>query len=348
MGPGPVPKRAIFLIFACALASAWVHGCSAPQSADRGVSVDADGVADPVPPVPPGGTQGTDAGAPAGREPTIVCGNGRLDPGEDCDLGALNQPNAYGEGLCSTTCRKAGACGDGVRNGPEECDDGSKNVESDGTYGLPGQCNHLCRKITQYCGDAMLTEPEKCDLGPDNSDMAYGPNLCTKSCLPAPFCGDARPDGREECDDGPANLLTDKTWTLQGVGCNQGCKKIVHRCGDGKMDAPDEQCDAGMMNTNSDATYGTQAGCNRVCKKIGFCGDGFRDPLENCDQGTNNTKDDTAWALKMGGCNRRCQVANLFCGDGHVFPEKEQCDLGPGRNTGGPGGCDARCRLVPP
>jgi cysteine-rich repeat protein len=47
------------------------------------------------------------------------CGNGRIDPGEECDAGQAN-----GEGYCDPSCRTR--CGDGAVEWPEECDDGSR------------------------------------------------------------------------------------------------------------------------------------------------------------------------------------------------------------------------------
>jgi hypothetical protein len=313
-------------------------GCSAPQSVDRAYTEDGGG-----PIAVPEVDGGTSVRAPA---PPTSCGNGYLDPGEQCDLGPLNRVDAYGSGQCFSNCTTAPSCGDGAKNGPEECDDGPLNAETDGRYGTEGQCNTLCKKITLFCGDQQVTPPELCDRGLENDDGVYGPDLCTKSCLPAPYCGDAKPDMREECDEGPLNTLSDKTWSLQGGGCNMLCRKIVHRCGDGMMDAPDEQCDAGMMNTTSDMVYGTGPACNRVCKKVSYCGDGFRDAVEHCDMGTRNTNNDKVWGIMPGGCNRACNIIYRYCGDGYLEVGDEQCDLGPGRNTGGPGGCDARCRLV--
>ena len=281
--------------------------------------------------------------------PSPSCGDGQTDPGEDCDLGRLNEPEPYGAGRCSTVCKLAASCGDGTRNGPEECDDGPRNLESAGPYGLEGQCNVLCRRVSQFCGDGELTAPETCDRGPENSSEAYGTGQCTQSCAPAPFCGDGLPSLREECDLGPANTLDSKIWSLGGGGCNQVCRSIVKRCGDGLTDAPDEDCDAGSMNTTSDSTYGAGAACNRRCKRVAFCGDGTKDAREHCDLGARNTGDDKLWGFTAGGCNRICFIITRFCGDGFVegAPD-EQCDLGPGRNTGAPGGCDARCRIVPP
>ena len=47
-----------------------------------------------------------------------VCGNGQLDPGEECDDGNKNNGDA-----CSSTCRLP-VCGNGLVEGSEPCDDG--------------------------------------------------------------------------------------------------------------------------------------------------------------------------------------------------------------------------------
>ena len=73
-----------------------------------------------------------DTGNPGTLGPPIVdmgafefvnlCGNGVMDPGEECDNGGDNsdtEPDA-----CRTNCRQA-SCGDGVLDTGEECDDGN-------------------------------------------------------------------------------------------------------------------------------------------------------------------------------------------------------------------------------
>jgi cysteine-rich repeat protein len=54
------------------------------------------------------------------------CGNGMLDPGEDCDDG-----NASDDDDCSTLCYLI--CGDGVKGANEACDTGI-------AAGQPGAC----------------------------------------------------------------------------------------------------------------------------------------------------------------------------------------------------------------
>ena len=59
-----------------------------------------------------------------------VCGNGKVEPGEDCDDGNTND----GDG-CSHRCllegvSKADGCGDGVVEGDEQCDLGNSNSDS--------------------------------------------------------------------------------------------------------------------------------------------------------------------------------------------------------------------------
>jgi cysteine-rich repeat protein len=80
----------------------------------------------------------TSAGTTTGVEPTTgepdtttggpgaVCGDGVLDAGEDCDVGADNSD----VGACTSKCKDA-VCGDGlVKEGAEACDDGNQ-VEDD-------------------------------------------------------------------------------------------------------------------------------------------------------------------------------------------------------------------------
>src|SRR5262249_8627972 len=58
----------------------------------------------------------------------IACGNGYVDPGEECD----DHNNVAGDG-CSADCKSSELCGNGVRDGIafEECDDGNL-VDGDG------------------------------------------------------------------------------------------------------------------------------------------------------------------------------------------------------------------------
>ncbi|PCC73515.1 Myxococcus cysteine-rich repeat-containing protein [Nannocystis exedens] len=66
-----------------------------------------------------------------------ACGDGVIDPGEECDLGLANAD----DGACTSACLLA-ACGDGlIRVGVEQCDDGG-NSSSDG-------CSDTC--MTEAC-----------------------------------------------------------------------------------------------------------------------------------------------------------------------------------------------------
>jgi cysteine-rich repeat protein len=113
-------------------------------------------------------------------EVASTCGNGVVEPGEECDDGSdpnrlpHNDDNAYGG--CTTRCSYGGFCGDGIINGTETCDDGSGNRD---LYGEPG-CSFLCTQAA-YCGDGIVqvSEGEECDLGLANGN---GSNLCDRRC----------------------------------------------------------------------------------------------------------------------------------------------------------------------
>jgi len=123
------------------------------------------------------------------------CGDGFIDPGEECDDGDGNSD----DGACTSDC-KAAKCGDGlIQEDVEECDLGLDNSDA-------GACTQSC--TLARCGDGKVQEGvEVCDLGdvlgendPINDDDVYGG--CTTSCEKGPHCGDEEVQAEEECDDG--------------------------------------------------------------------------------------------------------------------------------------------------
>ncbi len=82
--------------------------------------------------------------------PCWVCGNGRGDPGEDCDHGASNgQPGD----TCDATCHVTG-CGDGVIEGSEACDDGNTTANDGCTS---------CGQNHPYFGSANSEAYDECE-----------------------------------------------------------------------------------------------------------------------------------------------------------------------------------------
>jgi choice-of-anchor A domain-containing protein len=85
--------------------------------------------------------------------PCPGCGDGLVDPGEQCDDGN----DADNDG-CSSTCEtEAHYCGDGHRGYGESCDDGN-SVDGDG-------CSSTCETEPTECGDGRTDATEACDDG---------------------------------------------------------------------------------------------------------------------------------------------------------------------------------------
>ncbi len=99
-----------------------------------------------------GGGSSTDAPqTTGGGQPG--CGDGVLDPGEECDDGAANNDEA----ACTSACTAA-RCGDGLLQvGVEICDHGDDN----GGYGA---CRGDCAGLGPRCGDGVIQgEHEDCE-----------------------------------------------------------------------------------------------------------------------------------------------------------------------------------------
>jgi hypothetical protein len=89
--------------------------------------------------------------------PFANCGNGMVEPPEDCDLGALNNDN----GACLTVCVQA-RCGDGfVWSGVEQCDTFNNNGQTCRTQGFDGGtllCT-ACQFNYSECGPILTPTP---------------------------------------------------------------------------------------------------------------------------------------------------------------------------------------------
>jgi cysteine-rich repeat protein len=181
---------------------------------------------------------------------TAVCGNGIVEPGEECDDG--NTADCDG---CSNACTIVEGCGDGVVCGTEQCDDGNTTscdgcsspctIETgllcgDGITNaacgeecdppVPGRCDAQCHRIP-YCGDGIVDPGEQCDDG-NTVDC----DACSNACTVPTGCGDGIVCGTEECDDGD---------TTSCDGCSATCMvEAPVRCGDGIVSTDcGEQCD---------------------------------------------------------------------------------------------------------
>jgi cysteine-rich repeat protein len=245
------------------------------------------------------------------------CGNGWVDPGEECDDGNT-LPGDGCDSICRVECdwspcpgppyTRPVVCGDGVVGSGEECDDGNTN-RGDG-------CSDVCkvelgfhcivpgRRCTPICGDGLVVGTETCDDGNQANGDGCSEFCLTEPCwtcnggvcqprppvvdggncmgLPVPpyaYCGNDKLDGAEECDEGPAN--SDSNYP----GCSTHCRYL--RCGDGFVNGP-EECDQGFAKNT--AVYGDPDGCTANCTRPHYCGDGYVDAEygETCDNGALN------------------------------------------------------------
>ncbi len=100
--------------------------------------------------------------------PAGVCGDGVVDPGEECDDANQNDNDA-----CTTQCKR-NTCGDGfLRSGVEECDYGDPSIGGRNGRACRSEygsscvsCSTSCRvegRSGAYCGDGIRNGSEICD-----------------------------------------------------------------------------------------------------------------------------------------------------------------------------------------
>lgn len=272
-----------------------------------------------------------------------ICGDGRVDPGEECDEGERNSDLA--PDACRTDCRRA-HCGDGVIDpGQGEACDGQSLA------------NATCESIGQGFTGGTLA----CD------------SLCQLDTSGCSTCGNGLRETDEACDGlelGGATCAS-LTGLQQGiVGCDESCEhdtSACYTCGDGIIQTGPEDCEgadlAGQTCEGLGYTYGALS-CGSDCRFSviechGQCGNGLAQPDEECD--TADFKGHTCQTLGFVGgqltCTGWCQrsvVQCHRCGNDSI-DAGEECD---GADTGGKTcesltggamtgtlGCSSSCRL---
>ncbi len=227
------------------------------------------------------------------------CGDGVLDPGEQCDGNELSMQDCaelgYYNQLSPLTCKAdctfeltacSGRCGDSlVQTGEEQCDDDDLNGQtcaSQGYYGGTLACGADCAfdfadcGSAGRCGDGLLQEQEQCDglllgdatcvsLGYHGGDLACKAD-CTfelSSCQSAGSCGDGTlQESFEECEGSDLNLNTCESLSYESgdLACTGTCQLDTSNCCGDQVKGPAEECDTDDLGGATCVTLGYNAG----------------------------------------------------------------------------------------
>ena len=243
------------------------------------------------------------AKAPA---PNPICGNGVREGNEQCDDGNTNNNDN-----CSNSCRNP-ICGNGVREGSEQCDIGTNN----GKPGSPCTIQCLNAGVASVCGNGVREGNEQCDDG-NQSNTDTCSNICTAIGGSGPAC-------RVQAFDSYGSVPL--TTTLSCSGAQPGRTVIIITKNNTLVDSSETSSKTFTFNQAGrytircypDAANNQVNSCTTVINIDGQCGNGITESGEQCDDGNGNNFDT---------CSNSCRLSGSVCGNG-ILNAGEQCDDG--------------------
>jgi hypothetical protein len=180
---------------------------------------------------------------PAECNPDPVCGNGVREGGEDCDGS------------------DAAACADGCRDDCR-CTIRTVTTTTTRTSSSTGTTT-TTQPVGPNCGNDVVDPGEECD----GTGCGTGEECVDCHCVMSSVCGNGIIEPGEECDG--AGCPT-------GSVCDDCACQMTMVCGDGIID-PGEQCDG------TGCGEGEECLADCTCSMSGTCGNGVLDPGEQCD-----------------------------------------------------------------
>ena len=267
---------------------------------------------------------------------TGFCGNGVIDPGEQCDGGDFDGATCRSIGLpagelgCTKACsfdtrRCGGLCGNGVIDSGEQCDGMRLNGRTCASLGFGSGalfCGSDCRfddSLCAACGNGAIEAGENCDganlggvscstLGLGGGSLACSPTSChfdTRGCMAGAACGNGVAEADEQCDGMDFTALTCDTlgFRFGALGCNsRTCRFDLSECqGAGSIECVDQCID--------DQCLGLVEKClaSPDCQKIRSCLDSCRnDPSVNCGLACTGNLEGVALATVASDCVADC------------------------------------------